>query len=168
MAYETEVLPSPNLEVFSVMYTTTVLMSLFEITYKCDSWLLFWFCHIWLNYFYPYSPGKKSNGSNIYFWFLLKSPSTAKYAVKVNFCKLIYISDTILIPLSPRTVSSSIWKFAILLLYSCIQTENFLPSQKLLVFLWSLGWILSKMCLTQEFGMYVNLLNMPIEELTPS
>ena len=41
MAYEIEVLPSPNLKVFSVEYTRTVLISLFEIAYECDSWLLF-------------------------------------------------------------------------------------------------------------------------------
>jgi hypothetical protein len=46
MAYEIEVLPLLNLEVFSVYYTKTILMSLFEITYECDSWLLFQLCHI--------------------------------------------------------------------------------------------------------------------------
>jgi hypothetical protein len=41
MAYEIEVPPLPNLEVFSVKYTRTILISIFEIVYECDSWLLF-------------------------------------------------------------------------------------------------------------------------------
>jgi hypothetical protein len=41
MACEMEVLPSPNLEMFSIEYTRTILISLFEIPYECDGWLLF-------------------------------------------------------------------------------------------------------------------------------
>jgi hypothetical protein len=41
MEYEIEVPPLPNLEVFSVEYTRTILISLFEIAYECDIWLLF-------------------------------------------------------------------------------------------------------------------------------
>jgi hypothetical protein len=41
MANEIEVQPTPNLEVFSVEYTRTILISLFESAYECDIWLLF-------------------------------------------------------------------------------------------------------------------------------